>query len=283
MNPVRPARIASVLGLAAAAGAALGLAQVAIAELADILTLRADFAAGNDRVQGVQVTLVAWYCAMAVPLAVTVAGRDLSARARAAVVLPAAVGTLVTWPLVSGLSSDLTRADAVTAVLTGVLLGVVGGAGVAVAPAVGKGLAVYVGLLWAAALVFTPLVPRTVVYAGMVQPLGLDFMDSVRPALSDLPYNLGYHLLTMLPAAAAILIAAGVLSGVTARRTGAWAGSVGAGAAGPVLAAIVYRLTPGQVYLWNESASVVVLALATCCLLIAIIVTAVCRRRSPTV
>lgn len=276
-------RNTTVLGIAVATGAALGLVQVAVAELTDITTLDADFGGGNDRIQGAQVTLVAWYCAMAVPLAVAIAGarRGLSMKIRAAAVLAAAVGTLATYPLVGRFSSDLMRDHFVSAVVTGIVLGIVGASAVAVAPAIGKGLAAHVTLLWVAALVFTWLVPNTAVYAGMVQPLGLDFLDSLQSSMPDLPDNLGYHLPTMLPVAIAILILAGVVSGVTARRTGAWVKPMAAGTVGPVLAAVLYRLTPEQVYLWNESAGMVVLASAGCSLLIAAAATAVCRRRRP--
>jgi hypothetical protein len=280
MNSVRNT---TAIIVAAAAGAVLGLVQVAAAELTDITTLGADFGGGNDRIQGAQVTLVAWYCAMAVPLAVAIASarRDLGLKTRAVAVLAAAAGTLAAYPLAAGFSSDGMRHNVVYAVLIGILLGIVGASAVAVAPAVGRGLAAYVTLLWVAALVFTSLVSNTVVYAGLVQPLGLDFLDSLGSSLPDLPYNLSYHLPTMLPVAVVILILAGALSGITARRTGAWAVSIATGAAGPVLAAVLYRLTPDELSLWNESASALVLALAVCCLLIAIAATAVFRRRAP--
>lgn len=276
-------RNTTAITVAAAAGAVLGLVQVTAAELTDITTLGADFGGGNDRIQGAQVTLVAWYCAMAVPLAVAIAGtrRGVGLTTRAVAVLAAAAGTLATYPLAAEFSSDGMRHNVVSAVLIGILLGIVGASAVAVAPVVGKGLAAYVALLWVAALVFTSLVSNTVVYAGLVQPLGLDFLDSLGSSLPDLPYNLGYHLPTMLPVAVVILILAGVLSGITARRTGEWAASVATGAAGPVLAAVLYRLTPDELSLWNESASALVLALAVCCLLIATAATAVFRRRAP--
>jgi hypothetical protein len=69
----------------------------------------------------------------------------------------------------------------------------------------------------------------------------------------------------MLPVALSILVLTGVVAGVAARRTGAWTASVAAGALGPVLSALLYRLLPDQDYLWNESAGVVVLALAAGC------------------
>jgi hypothetical protein len=280
MNAVRNT---TAIIVAAVAGAVLGLVQVTAAELTDITTLGADFGGGNDRVQGVQVTLVAWYCAMAVPLAVAIAGarRDLGLKTRAVAVLAAAAGTFAAYPLVAEFSGDALRQGVLSAVPVGILLGIVGASAVAVAPAVGKGLAAYVTLLWAAALGFTAFVSNTIVYAGLVQPLGLDSLDSLGSSLPDLPYNLGYHLPTMLPVAVAILVLAGVLSGVTARRTGTWVASIAAGTAGPVLAAILYRLTPDEVNLWNESASALVFALAVCCLLIATAATAVFRRRTP--
>jgi MYXO-CTERM domain-containing protein len=43
-------------------------------------------------------------------------------------VLAAAAGTLATWPLVAHLSGDTVRDDTVPAVVTGILLGVVGAA-----------------------------------------------------------------------------------------------------------------------------------------------------------
>jgi hypothetical protein len=277
------ARSTTAITVAAAAGAVLGLVQLTVAELADITTLGADFGGGNDRIQGAQITLVAWYCAMAVPLAVAIAGarRDLGLTTRAVAVLAAAAGALAAYPLAAEFSGDGLRHDVVSAVLIGILLGIVGASAVAVVPPVGKGLAAYVTLLWVAALVFTALVSNTIVYACLVQPLGLDLLDSLGSSLPDLPYNLGYHLPTMLPAAIAILVLAGVLSDITARRTGAWAASIATGSAGPVLAAVLYRLTPGQVYLWNESASALVFALAVCCLLVATAATAVFRRRAP--
>jgi hypothetical protein len=276
------ARTATALGVAAVAGAALGLAQVAVAELAGVITLGAAFEAGNERVRGVQITLVAWYCAVAVPLAVAIAGarRGVGVPVRMAAVLPAAAATSTAYPLVARFSSDHLRHDAGTAVLTGILLGVVGAAAVAAAPAIGRGLAAHATLLWVAALALTPLVDPTVVYAGLVQPLGLDLLDRLWPPMVGLPYNLGYHLPTMLPVAVAVLVLAGVLGGRTARRTGAWAESVAAGAAGPVLAAVLYRLLPDQVYLWNETAGVVVVVLAACCLLTAAAAAAVSRRHA---
>jgi hypothetical protein len=136
-----------------------------------------------------------------------------------------------------------------------------------------------VALLWIAAVAFTAFVSNTTVYAGLVQPLGLDFLD--RLPVPDLPDELNYHVPAMLPVAVALVLLAGVVGGVAARRTGAWTVSVAAGAIGPVLAAIVYRLPPKELFLWNESASTVALVLAGCCLLIAAASAALFRRRRP--
>jgi hypothetical protein len=253
--------------VAVVAGAVLGLAQVAVAEWAGILTLGADFGGGDDRVQGVQVTLTAWYSATTVPTATWLAGARWGRGAVA--VLAAAAGAFAAYPLATALSGDGIRGAVGPAVVIGVLLGVAGGAAVAAAPVVGRGLATYAGLLWAAALLLTPLVSNTVVYAGLVQPLGLDLASWWGTALRDLPFNLAYHLPTMLPVALSILVLAGVVAGVVARRTGAWTASVAAGSLGPVLSALLYRLLPDQDYLWNESAGVVVLALAAGCVSLA--------------
>jgi hypothetical protein len=265
--------------VAAVSGAALGLAQVAVAEPAGITTLGGDFGGGNDRVQGVQVTLVAWYCAMAVPLAVALAGarRSVSTKARMASVPAAAAGTLATWPLLAVVSGDPLRGDVVSAALAGIVLGVAAGVGTAAVPVIGAGLAAYAGLQWAAGLACTALLSRTVVYAGMVQLLGWDVLDEMRPDMPDLPNNLGYHLPGMLPVAIAVVVLTGVISGVAARRTRAWGPSAAAGAFGPVLAAVAYRLTPGQDYLWNEAAGTVVLWTALCSLPVAALTAALLR------
>ncbi|MEO3825241.1 hypothetical protein [Actinomadura sp. B10D3] len=267
--------------VAAGAAAALGLAQVAVAELTGITTLGGDFAAGADRVQGVQVTLIAWYCAVAVPLAVAVAVArpGVDARARKVSVLPAAAGTLAVWPLLAASSGDALRDDVTSAMVTGILLGAAGALAVAMIPAVGTGFAAYTALQWVAALACTALVPRTVVYAGMVQPLGLEFLVALRTE----PYDLGYHLPTMLPVAAAVLVLAGALSGLTARRTREWRTSVAAGMAGPVLTALLYRFMPDQAFLWNETAGSTVIVLAFLSLPVAAVTAAAftLRRTSP--
>jgi len=273
-------RQTTAIAVAAASAAVLAVAQVEVAELAGITTLGGDFWAGEERVQGVQVTLISWYCAVSVPLAVAItnAWRVLGARVRLAAV-PAALGVLVALPVVAQSSSDVIRDDAISAVLTGILLGVLGGLVVTAVPAIGRGLAVYVALLWIVALTFALSVPGTVVYAGMVEPLGLEFLRVLRSPVRALPYlgYLDYHLPFMLPLAVVVIILSGLLGATAMHRTAQWGKSVAVATVGPVSAAAVYWLNPGQLYLWNESAAIVVLAVALCCLLLAAVTASAVR------
>lgn len=109
------------------------------------------------------------------------------------------------------------------------MLGVVAALFVTVAPSVGAGLTAHAALLWSAALLRTALVSPTVAYAGVVQPKGLAALDeTLRPALRRLPYELAYHLPTMLPVAVAVLVLSGVPAGGAALRTGTWGRAVAA-------------------------------------------------------
>ncbi|TDC44495.1 hypothetical protein E1281_33770 [Actinomadura sp. KC345] len=273
-------RYVAVVGAAAVMAAVLGLAQVAVAEAAGITTLGGEFAAGNERVRGVQVTLVAWYCATAVSLAVAgvSARRGVDAGMRFAAVPGAAAGTLATWPLLDmAAGGERLRDDVVSAAPAGALLGVAGALAVAAVPVVGRGLGAYAVLQWAAAAAFTALESRTVVFAGMVELLGVDFLARMRPGMPDLPENLGYHLPGMLPVADAVLVLTGVVAGIAARRTRAWAPSMASAVSGPVLAAAAYRLPSGDTDLWNGAASAAVLALAACSLVVAAVTVAALR------
>ncbi|WP_141584330.1 hypothetical protein [Actinomadura sp. WMMA1423] len=262
-------RTLPALGVTALTAAALGTGQVLAAELTGITTLGGDFTAGAERVQGVQVTLVAWYCAVAVPAAVVLATAGREVRTRMAAVPAGVLGTLATCPVLMQRASGFVSDDVLTAALVGVLLGSLCALAAAVAPVIGKGLVAYAVFQWGAGLAFTALVPRTVVYAGMVQPLGLDFLVRLRPEMPDLPDNLGYHLPPMLPVAIAVPVLAGAVSAVAVRRTKVRGASMAAGAAGPVLSAVLYRLVPEQDVLWNEAAATVVDAVAACSLLVA--------------
>lgn len=255
--------------------------QIGLAELTGITTLDADFTAGDERIQGVQITLVTWYWAVAGPLAVMIAGAGhaVGTRVRLAGVLAAGLGSAAVIPLVAE-QSGAVRAEVVSGTVAGTLVGVVAGLAVAATPAIGNGLAAYVALLWTAALAFTLSVPRTVVYAGMVEPLGLNGLDALRSPIRALPHlgDLDYHLPFMLPVTIAVLVVSGLLAAGTVRRTGP-VGSVAVATIGPGLAAAVYAVDPGQHYLWNETAASVVLAVALLSLLIAIVTVAVARSR----
>ncbi|TDB98004.1 hypothetical protein [Actinomadura sp. 7K534] len=278
-NSMCGVRYVVIAGVAAAVAALLGLGQVAVAEIAGITTLDGEFVAGNERVAGVQVTLVAWYCAVAVPLAVaSVTGRRDAAQGMPLTAVPAAAaGTLAALPLLAGLSGDFLRAEVISAAGAGILLGAAGALAVAAVPVIGRGLAAYVVLQWAAGLAFTAAAPRSVVYAGMVELLGVDSLAEMRPGMPDLPENLGYHLPGMLPVVVATVVLTGVVAGMAAHRTHAWAPATASALAGPLLAAAVYRLPSEQAQLWNGAASVAVLTVAVCCIPVAAVTAAAFR------
>ena len=255
--------------LCTVAAAVFAAGQIAIAELAGITTLGGEFAAGNERVQGVQITLVAWYCMVAVALAVAIAGAALRAGvvARIAGAAAGGVGALAALPVVIGASGQYVRHDATWAVLVGALLGVAVGLIVAIVPRLGGGLAVYLALLWAVALGFTLTGVNTVVYAGMVEPLGVEVLTGLRSTLNWVPYD--YHVPYMLPVAIAVPVLSGVLTATAARRGASWGESFWVGALGPVVSAVVYRFQAAQLYLWNEAAADIVLVVALLSLLVA--------------
>lgn len=68
------------IGVAVAvAGAAMfAIAQLVVTDSVGVLELDGEFVAGNERVGGVPVTLVGWFLATAVPLAVVLAGSVLA-------------------------------------------------------------------------------------------------------------------------------------------------------------------------------------------------------------
>src|SRR5687767_1358890 len=86
--------------LSAAAGAALAVGQVLLSEWTGLTTLVVALEAGAERVQGVQLSLVIWYCAVSAPAAMLLvpAGRGLPARLAAAGC--AAAATLAALPIV---------------------------------------------------------------------------------------------------------------------------------------------------------------------------------------
>ncbi|MFC6017918.1 hypothetical protein ACFP2T_17085 [Plantactinospora solaniradicis] len=274
--------------LAAAGGAALASGQVVVADSVGVLELDGVFVAGNERVAGVPVTLVGWFLAMAVPLAVVAAlaavpgGYGLTRGARMSPVPAAAVGALAGLPLVSSSGGGEVREAALSAGISGIALGIAVGCGVALLPAVGRGLVGYAALLWTAIVGFGLFVPRTVVYAGIVEPLGLEPLRELRGTLGRLGMPdlgpLDYHFVSVLPVALAVVVLSGVLGVRVVRRTGSVWVAVAAAVVGPVLAAASYHLDRDQLILWNEDAAMMAHLLAVFAGLSALLAAAVAGR-----
>lgn len=247
-----------------------------------MLELDGEFVAGNERVGGVPVTLVGWFLAMAVPLAVTAAGHGLTRVARLSTVPAAAVGALAVLPIVYDRSGEQLRDAALWTGVRGIALGAAVGCAVAVLPAVGRGLVGYAILLWTAVLGFGLFVPRTVVYAGIVEPLGLEPLRELRGTLSRLGMpdlgSLDYHFTSVLPVALAVIVLSGVLGVLVVRRTGSVWVAVAAAAVGPVLAAASYHLDRDQLTLWNEDAAIMAHLLAVFAGLLALLTAAIAGR-----
>jgi hypothetical protein len=271
---------------AAMLAAGLAAGQLALAELVGITTLDADFAAGNERVQGVQITLLAWYTAVAVAVAVTVAARrqPVATTAARAVTAPvAALGALAAAPVAAAFSGPALAGEVWPAVITGALLGAAATLAVLAVPAVGDGIAIHAGLLWLAAVILTLLLPRTVTYAGVVEPLDLELPSALGSAVRAVPVleRYDYHLPSMLPVGVGVVLLSAVLAVRAVRRTGARAAAVAAGVAGPWLATAGYLVRPDALFLWNEDAFAIVLLIAVCCALAATVAVLVAGRKSP--
>ncbi|MBF9132581.1 hypothetical protein I0C86_27040 [Plantactinospora sp. S1510] len=274
--------------VAAAGGAALAVGQIVVADTVGVLELDGVFVAGNERVAGVPVTLVGWFLAMAVPLAVALAlaavpdGPGLARGTRLSTVPGAAVGALAGLPVVSFLGAGATREAAMSAGINGIALGIAIGCAVAVLPAVGRGLAGYAALLWTAIVGFGLLVPRTVAYAGIVEPLGLEPLRELRGTLSRLGMPdlgpLDYHYASVLPVALAVVVLSGMLGVRVVRRTGSVWVAVAAAVVGPVLAAASYHLDRDQLTLWNTDAAIMAHLLAVAAGLLALLTATVAGR-----
>jgi hypothetical protein len=235
----------------AALAAALATGQVALAEVTGVTTLTDDFAAGGERVIDVQMALIAYFCATAVVIAVTAlpVGRRL-VRLRP---VAAAVGALAPLPLVAGRADEYIGGLGTDAVLAGAIVGAIVAfvlTGVNTAVGVGAHLA----LLWVATFVFLPWVDPTVVYAGLVQPLGTSALDDLLGGV------LGYHLPTMLPYAIVAVLVTGLLGAWFTRRGAARGPAIRAAAAAPVLAAVLYPVVGMD--LWNGQAAPVAAGVA---------------------
>jgi len=239
------------------------------AVLTGILTLVVYFVAGNERISGLQGTLVAWFCAGAVPLVLTVLTRlrtDLDLSDRLAAVPSAGLGTLAASVVVVWRGGDDTT---VSGVVTGTLLGMAVGLAVARRPLIGWGLAAYVTLFWVAALASLPFPRDPLVFAGLVTFRSDRLERELAGVIEWVPLQGSVPLQTMVPYAAAVLLLVGVLAAVAVRRGASWSGAVAAAVIGPVLAAATYWLALDLVYLYNREAFEVVHWLALACLVVA--------------
>lgn len=279
-----PAGAGAALGaavLAAVAGALFAIAQVALSEFLGASRLGGEFSAGNERVQGVQIALVAWYCAVAVPLAVTAVAvrwtRDAAKRLAAA--FAAALGAAAVLPLVMHRSAVAIQSDVGYAVGAGVLLGLASALVVVMVPVIGLGIAAHTALWWLMAVLATTLMPRTAVYPGVVELLEVDSLRAWLLPVLPSGRTWSYHLPYMLPSALATVVLSGVLAAAVARRTGSWSRAIAAGTAGPMLAVAAYLVDADQLYLWNGEAVVIAMVIAALALLAAILTITVMRSR----
>ena len=255
----------------AAAACAAAVAQVTTAELTGITTVGGSFVAGNERIAGVQGTLVAWFCAGSVPLVLTVLTRlrpDLELSDRVAAVPPAGLGTLAASVVVVWRGGD---GAAVSGVVTGALLGMAVGFALARRPVIGWGLAAYATLFWVAALASLPFPRDPLVFAGLVSLRSDRLERELAGAIELVPLQGSVPLQTMVPFAVAVLLLVGVLAAVAVRRGVSWPGAVATAAIGPVLAAATYWLALDLVYLYNREAFQVVHWLALACLVVAVL------------
>lgn len=254
--PMRPGLMrntsTSVLGPLAIA-AVLSTAMVGLAELTGVTTLDENFYAGGERVVDVQMTLVAYLCATSVAIATT-AIPTRRRRLRRIPPVAAAVGALAPIPFVNARADEYVGGLASDAVLAGVILG--GIAAFVLAPLGIRaltGVATHLILLWVAALI-SIATTETVVYSGLVQPIGTTTLDDL---LGD---ALGYHLPTLLPYALVSVVVTAALAYRFAHRGSSRGTAVLAAAAAPVLAAALYPAVGMD--LWNADAAPVAAAVA---------------------
>jgi len=244
----------------AALAAALATGQVALAEATGVTTLKEQFIAGEDRVLNVQMTLVAYFCASAVVIAATVLPAT-TRRLRRLPPVAAAAGSLLALPLVAARTNEYIGGLGTDAVLAGAIVGALAAFVLSSTADAATGVAAHMALLWLATFALLPWIDPTIVYAGLVQPLGSSTLDDL---LRD---ALGYHLPTMLPYAIVAVLFTGLLGAWFARR-GAAAGeprarrgpAVRAAVAAPVLAAVLYPVV--GLDMWNAEAAPVVAGIA---------------------
>lgn len=191
--------------------AALAAAMVGLAELTGVTTLDESFEAGGERVIDVQMTLVAYLCAAAVVVGAT-AVPPPRRKLRRIPPVAAAVGALAAIPLVTGRATEFIGGLATDAVLAGAVVG--GLAAFLLAPLGTRallGVSAHLAVLWVAALV-SVATTETVVYAGLVRPLGATALDDL---FGD---ALGRHVPTLLPYAVLVVVVTAVLGRVLPRR-----------------------------------------------------------------
>jgi hypothetical protein len=244
---------AAALATAALFAAVLALVQVGAAEWTGVTTLTDTFFAGGDRYVALQMSLVAWFCAVSTVISVTAAAHRFGLRGllRRALPVAAAIGTLAVLPLIAARANDNIGAQATRAAVLGAIAGAVASFIVSGRPRVGIGVALHAALVWAAGGLASGLVWNTAtVFAGMVEFFELDALeDRLDSAIGDAAPE-------MLPFAAVVVLVAGVFAGWLARRGTPRRQAVQAAVTGPLLAAVMYPL--GGLEMQNAEAAPVV-------------------------
>jgi hypothetical protein len=254
------------LGPAAVLGVVLAAGQVFVTDLLGINDLGAVFEAGNERIEGVAPTLVAWLCALSVMVPVAAIRAD-SVPGRALGAVGAAAGALVAFPVATALADEAIEGVVQRAVLIGIGLGlVVALIGAFVAPLY-RGVWVHAAVWWILAMV--ALLGRSVEYPGLVELL--DF-QAARETLTDvLPSGriTSYHLPYLLPSILATVIAGAVVAVLARRQKAGRAAAAAGGAGGALLATAAFFALPDQLTGWNGEAAVLAAGTAALTLLVA--------------
>jgi hypothetical protein len=281
--------------LALVTGAALAAGQIWIADRIGIADLGADFTAGNERSEGAAVTLVGWFCAVAVILASrpghrsavaaanSRAGATASSKAGAAAsskagatasseAVAAAIGTAVAaaigaataaLPVVATLGNDTLWTAAL-----GTLLGLAAALLAVPAPALRIGVAVHAGVWWAFALIAAPA-GRSAAYSGLVELLDVHSLRQWLFPILPSGRILSYHLPYLLPSILTMIVAGAVAVRIVRRRGGGRVAATLAGSAGMLLATGAYLINVRHLTMWNGEVFVLVLATTLLTVLVA--------------
>lgn len=237
--------------LAAIVAALLAAGQPFIARLLGILTWSQCYCRGGIDVWGVSSILVTWHVAVAIPGAVLLARRLSGHRFRperrdyAALILMAGLGVVLATPLVTAQASGADPEgvahpgiDVLISIWVGVIIGMVAAVGALASVSVARGYVVswlwtwMLGLL-GSLLLFT--VPHRV-----TQPLaGIDVWTG-RGAVGSF---LG--VIAMFATVVGIAVLGTLIGAAQARQRSPFWASLAGGAAGPLLAAVVYH-APGH-------------------------------------